>query len=265
MADAMPLPEPEPVLPEESWKHFALWKGVQEAIRALPAYFETKTHIEGILATDIFTLNAALGATIEEQVVSTLNAMRLVWDPQKEYQSYFFTRQSQTFPDVLLQRSDNGHEILMGIELKGWYLLAKEGMPNFRFVVNSNACNPQDLIVVVPWVLSNVLSGSPIVHRPWIQLAKYAALKRNYYWRHERDAQGNTEVVLAENVEPYPTKSDRISDKARSDSGGNFGRLARYRIMDDYVSEMMATQIQGIVAKDWFSFFRKQKEKRSRD
>ena len=47
--------------------------------------FRSDTSIEGILATDIFTLNAAFGATIEDQVVSTLNQMREVWDPDEKY------------------------------------------------------------------------------------------------------------------------------------------------------------------------------------
>jgi hypothetical protein len=34
-------------------------------------HFETDTRIEGISATDIFTLSAALGATIEDQLVAT--------------------------------------------------------------------------------------------------------------------------------------------------------------------------------------------------
>ena len=93
-----------------------------------------------MLATDIFSLNAPLGTTIEEQVVATLNLMRPVWDPMRQYQTYSFVRQTQTFPDVLLRRQTDGQEVIMGIELKGWYLLAKEGMPSYRFTVSPDAC-----------------------------------------------------------------------------------------------------------------------------
>lgn len=240
----------------KDWKHYKLWTRVRESILALPNYFNTSTVIEGMLASDIFTLNAALGATIEEQVVATFNEMRPLWDPDKEYQSYAFVRQSQTFPDVLFRKKTNGQDILMGIELKGWYLLAKEGMPNFRFLVSSKACNPWDLIVVVPWVLSNVLAGSPVVHTPFIEYAKYAAEQRNYYWQTQRDSRTDASINLAEGVSPYPSKSDKIADQAVSDKGGNFGRLARYGITDEYVTQMMSTSIRGIVAKDWLSFFR---------
>src|SRR2546422_10442772 len=117
MANKSTPPSP-PVRKEPStWEHYELWKRVWEAMRSLPDHFKTTTNIEGMLATDIFTLNTALGATIEEQVVYSLNALRSVWDPNKVYQTYAFIRQSQTFPDVVLRRKTDGREIVMGIEL----------------------------------------------------------------------------------------------------------------------------------------------------
>jgi hypothetical protein len=74
---------PSPVLPSSTWKHNDLLHNVKDALVSLPSYFKTETNIEGISATDIFTLNSALGATIENQVVATLNQMRSVWDPKK--------------------------------------------------------------------------------------------------------------------------------------------------------------------------------------
>ena len=52
----------------------ALVRQVMDAIIALPAYFRTTTHIEGLEAADLFSLNAVLGSTIEVQVVQTLNS-----------------------------------------------------------------------------------------------------------------------------------------------------------------------------------------------
>jgi len=245
--------KPERVDPS-GWEHYKLWQRVREAILALPVHFKSETIIEGMLATDIFTLNSALGATIEDQVVSTLNALRPVWDPDKRYQTYGFVRQTQTFPDVLLRKKTDGQEILLGIELKGWYMLASEGMPSFRFTVNPKACNPWDLIVVVPWALSNVLAGSPIVYPVFIDLACYTAQQRNYYWQYERDATGRRDIILASGATPYPVKSDKISDKAVEDSN-NFGRLARYGIMKEFVASTMATPVRGVPAAEWLRFF----------
>ena len=120
--------------PSDSWQHKKLWNGIIEALKALPAYFHSDTFIEGINATDIFTLNSALGATIENQVVETLNSIRNVWDVDNQYGTYLFVRQPQSFPDVILKNLSNENEPpIMGIELKGWYLLAKEEEPCLRF------------------------------------------------------------------------------------------------------------------------------------
>jgi hypothetical protein len=111
----------------------------------------------------LFSLNSVLGTSIEVQVVHTLNKMRNIWDPDEDWAGYRFERQSQTFPDVRLVRRGAGDpDIAMGIELKGWYLLSKEGVPSLRFQVTPAACSPFDLIAVVPWHLSYVLSGTPV-------------------------------------------------------------------------------------------------------
>ena len=167
-ASSITPPAPQPTALPQDWPHPDLHARVKQALYAIPAHFSTRTNIEGIVATDVQTLNSVLGATIEDQVVATLNGMRQVWDPHNEYQRFYFLRQAQVFPDVLLKSDDNGQEIIMGIELKGWYVLAKEKDPNFRFQTSEAACAPQDLLAVVPWALSNVLSGTPVTFRPFI-------------------------------------------------------------------------------------------------
>ncbi|TAJ03424.1 MAG: hypothetical protein EPO68_17415, partial [Planctomycetota bacterium] len=105
---------------------------MKEALTALPVHFHSRTVIEGLRAPDLHTLNSPLGAVIEDQVVETLNAIRSVWDPERQYSTYAFRRQPQTFPDVLLAEGRPGSTAILGIELKGWYLLAKEAVPTFR-------------------------------------------------------------------------------------------------------------------------------------
>jgi hypothetical protein len=261
-------PEPERRLPSESWEHIALYRGVRDALLSLPLYFRTQTVIEGISAVDIFTLNAALGATIENQVVATLNQMRTVWDPQGRYLQYAFVRQAQTFPDVLLRRtgeSDGTRTVpLLGIELKSWYLLAKEAEPSFRFTVTADACASQDLIVVVPWALTNVISGSPTVFAPYIESARYAADYRNHHWQHLRDAKGKTGIRSPRDVKPYPRKSDAIGDVPDSDTGGNFGRFARTGLMDAYLAQAKQELLAGIRAEHWLGFFKLFQEQKDR-
>lgn len=251
-------PNPPQRQEPEGWAHYDLFRRVKRALLALPVHYKSETHISGIRATDLHTLGPVVGATIEEEVVATLNAMREVWDPDDEYQEYSFVRQPQTFPDVLLRRPGEAEEdeILLGIELKDWYLLAKEGEPNLRFKVTQQACNPWDLFVTVPWVLGQVLSGTPTVMTPYVELARYIADYRGYYWQVTRDTELDRTLVRPEEVEPYPSKADQIQDRAEEDSGGNFGRIARTGVMDDYVEDIKQRSVNGITVDHWLAFFR---------
>lgn len=253
--------------PSDQWQHYALYKRVKDAIYSIPIYFSTETNISGIMVADIFTLNTALSATIEDQVVATLNRMREIWDPDNEYPQYSFIRRSQSFPDVVFASTnpDDEEQIIMGIELKGWYVLAKEGEPSFRYTVTSSACNPQDLIVVVPWVLSNVVTGSPKIYKPYVELAKYAAEYRNYHWKYKRTTTSNTEIRSPEGVTPYPPPKTFSSDKPISDSGGNFGRFARTGIMDEYIKDLLEERMLGIEALHWLTFIKIFAEQKSKE
>lgn len=241
--------------PSKSWPHYDLYKAVKNAIYSLPSRFESSLLISGVLATDLFAFNASLSATIEEQVVSALNDLRSVWDPNQKYALYDFERRPQTFPDVVLKASSSNisPQIILGIELKGWYVLAKEKEPSFRYKVTPAVCADADLLVVVPWALSEVVSGTPKVYAPFVIGAKYAAEYKNWYWEHVRTS-SNTKVVLSTVKQNYPTKSDMISDKPASDSGGNFGRLARTGLLDNYISELFNERLVGISLAAWQRF-----------
>jgi hypothetical protein len=223
-------------------------------------HFRSDTLIEGIGATDIFTLSAALGAAIENQVVDTLNQLRSVWDPNAEHPTLVFVRQPQSFPDVLLVdaalSASDPKRIVFGIELKGWYLLAKEGEPSFRFLQTPAACAVADLIVVVPWCLGNVISGRPRVFTPYLERAKYAAEFRNYHWQYIREAGGDKAIHHPASASPYPAKSDGSNDEAVGDKGGNFGRFARSGLMDAYLERLKKQPLCGIEACYWLDFFK---------
>lgn len=249
-------PAPTPREPDSSWEHYGLYGRVKEALLSAPDYFKTDIRLTGIPATDIVSFNTALGSTIEQRVVATLNRMRPVWDPDDEYGLCRFERQSQTFPDVLFGKRDE--QPLMGIELKGWYLLAKEGEPSYRFLSTPQVCADADLLVVYPWCLSEVVSGEPVLLDPFIRPARYMAETRNWYWEYGRKAKSDSKrgVILSSVATPYPTKSDAISDKAESDSGGNFGRIARYRVMDDFIKSSNEILLSGIPADMWRRFLK---------
>lgn len=258
-ATATPKPPVRTNGPAKNWKHRALYDRVLDALHALPSRFRTSLRIAGISATDLFTLNTPLGAAIEQSVVENLNQIRELWDPNGDYEVYSFVRQAQVFPDVRLQTTAPGvadvDRIIMGIELKGWFILSKEGEPSFRYRANPLACAEQDLLVVYPWALDEVISGAPRLLRPFVDEARYAAEARNHYWEHSRNVTGPAALVSpAAHQTPYPTKSQKFNDEAASDSGGNFGRVARSRIMDDFIKALMEQPLSGIPAQYWQKF-----------
>lgn len=167
-------------------------------------------------------MNSVLGGTIEIQTVQNLNRLREVWDPNDQFPDYGFERFSQTFPDVrLVTRSESKPSPILGVELKGWYLLSREGEPSFRYTATREA--------------------------------DY----RNYYWRYQRGVKADGRIESPEDVQPYPPAKAITADKPKSDSGGNFGRVARVSgLMDWYTELRLSTRVAGIEARHWVSFFK---------
>lgn len=231
---------------------------INNALYSVPSNFETAITIDGLDVDDLFSLNTAIGSSVERSVVETLNSMRSVWDPDGEYTDCSFVRQSQTFPDVILtQRQNKGQsDPIIGIELKSWYLLSKEQEPSFRYEVTPDACADDDLLVIYPWALKNVLSGEPQVFEPYIINAKEASEKVDEYWQQGRNTSLDTTINRPSGVTPYPDTSEEIQDKPVADSGDNYGRLSRAGIMDSYIERMRTKDLAGVTAEDWIEFIK---------
>jgi hypothetical protein len=225
----------------------------------MPNHFKTELLIKGINATEIFSLGSAFSTVVDSQVVSILNDLRNIWEPDNSYRRYLFIRQAQNFPDVLLRNQENSEDILFGIELKSWYVLSKEGEPSFRYQITPEACAHGDLIVVIPWLLSDVISGTPRVLTPYIELAGYAAEYRNFYWQQSRMLrEGKAEIRKPPqaNRRPYPSSKQEASDEAEGDKGGNFGRIARAGILDEFVNSTKLQTYLGVKIAHWITFFK---------
>lgn len=151
-----------------------LRNGIVRALYALPMHFTSPINVEGIEVNDLFSINTLLGGTIEAQTVMLLNSLRSIWDPQGKWADKEFRRYPESFPDVRLVGSNKDDSPLIGIELKGWYLLSKESEPSLRYKASADAVTEWDLICCVPWGLSNVLSGKPVVYEPYVEQAKFA-------------------------------------------------------------------------------------------
>jgi len=250
---------PARIFPGGQWLHYKMWDKVKDLIYSLPNYFETELVVKGINVTEIFSIGSAFATVIETQVVSILNRLRNIWDPENEYSNYAFIRQSQTFPDVLLRNVEDKNDILFGIELKSWYVLSKEGEASFRYKIDADACADADILVVIPWLLSEVISGTPKLLPPYKELAKYAAEYRNYYWqksRIESNENPNIHRPPQENMHPYPDSKREASDEAEEDKGGNFGRVARAGIIDDYTANIKSQDYLGVKIAHWIQFFK---------
>ena len=250
---------PSRVYPSDRWRHFKMWERVNALFYSLPNHFETELIVKGINVTEIFSVGGAFSTVVDSQVVTILNRLRNLWDPENEYSNYAFVRQSQTFPDVLLINLRDERDILFGIELKSWYVLSKEGEPSFRYQVTSEVCAEADLLVVVPWLLSDVISGSPKLLILYKELARYAAEYRNYYWqksRTERSENANISKPPKKNIHPYPSSKQESSDEAEEDKGGNFGRIARAGILDEYINSIKAQDYLGVRILHWIAFFK---------
>lgn len=243
--------------PAEAWEHLELYKAVEAALYAVPSYFRSELNVVDVEATDLFQFNSPLAGAIEIQTVRALNGLRELWDPDSDYPDYTFVRQAQRFPDVVL-RSDNPDAespIVMGIELKGWYALAKEGEPSYRMHVNPDACADADLLAVFPWVFENVVSGGPRLLQPFVREARYAAEMKNWYWQHGRTTKSDRTINFAQGAAPYPARTDLVDDVAVADGGNNFGRVSRTGVMNDFLKELMDQPLAGIPLREWRTFF----------
>ncbi|MCF2137781.1 MAG: hypothetical protein K9W43_11170 [Candidatus Thorarchaeota archaeon] len=228
---------------------------MKKTLILLPNYFEAKISISGIEATDIFTLGSLIAAAIETNIVASLNKLHSVWDPDDKYTEYYFIREAEIFPDVRLVKKDNP-DPLLGIELKSWYLLSKEKVPSARFKVNANACTEQDLLVLYPWALENVLSGQPIIFNPFIKPCRYVAEYRNWWWQKQRATETSRKIMMPTDVKPYPTGREKIEDKPEYNGGHNFGRIARTGVMSKYIKDCLKLKVAGVPAMKWIDFFK---------
>lgn len=255
--------QPEKRNPHPDWEHFRVWESTKSLLLSIPNYFQTDLLIRGINATEIFSIGPVFSGILESQIVETLNRLRNVWDEDSKYPSFAFARRSQVFPDVLLTDAISG-KIIFGVELKSWYVLSKEGEPSFRYLITPNACNDADLLVIVPWILSDVISGSPRLFQPWIESARYVAEYRNFHWRGSRSKQTKSQHIRSPvNIKHYPDIRQEASDEAEDDKGKNFGRVARTGIIDSYVKFIKENKYLGIKISHWIEFFRSISETRT--
>jgi len=72
----------------------------------------------------------------------------------------------------------------------------------------------------------------PVVYEAYIVQARFAAEYRNYWWQHVRTSSDDKTInqPAAAALGPYLPPKSKVNDEAKSDSGRNFGRVARDRV-----------------------------------
>lgn len=240
--------------PDGTWEHYRVWRGVRSAMGSVRKEFKSVVSVSGIPASDLHTWGAVLSSAVEAEVVRCLNRIRGVWDAGGDYGCYSFRRQAQRYPDVVLACGERREDIVLGIEIKSWYVMAKEGEPSFRFRTTLGACPPQDFLLLVPWSLSNVLSGTPTIFDPYVTGTRTAAKRRNKWWTDSRRSHGGEGVRVPGGIGPYPGARENISDEPLSDAGGNFGRLARMGMFDEYKGMIGREEVAGVAVSRWQRF-----------
>lgn len=247
----------------ESDKRYSLIERLRTiAFPSLPAECVIENTYSGILATDLFSLNTLLGSMIESKVVAFLNSHRDLWDDSGDWKDCHFIRSNESFPDVRLVNVADKRNVVLGIELKSWFILSKEGEPSFRYKTASEACDKGDLLCIVPWYLSDAVCGNPVLTSPWVFSAKAASEMSKRHWVYLR--QCNTPKSLTQRglstpdgIKPYMENArDKTNYTPLEDGGNNFGRLARTGIMDNFVKETLMTDILGIPANNWRLFLK---------
>jgi len=240
------------------WEHHDVWVKVKSVVDNLSSYVSFKIAEDerfydeemGHMNVDsLYTLSGPFSTMIERACVRGVNEQRHQWDDGK-YANYRFVRQTGSFPDVLLQNRDYPYNVIFGIELKGWYIFAKEGVPCFRYKISPSCCHPADFVAVVPWYLENIENGKFVTLPPYTEMAKYAAQYRNYHWM-TRSTDSSTEIVSPTKAIWHPKHNERVSDKPVYDGGNNFGRFARSGVMDEWLKTFDETKIKDKTVAEW--------------
>ena len=178
-----------------------------------------------------------LGATLEVQVVETLNRIRDVWDPNDNWPLYRFDRQAQTFPDVLLRRQTaQGFDVALGIELKGWYVLSKREraqLPVLRLPRRLHQMGPTRRHTLAP--LQRAVRNSPRRRARAVVSPTHRRIPQLVVGTQAQEPNRDPTIRPADNPQPYQQRSNTSDGPAPgADRGGNFGRIARIGIMDTW-------------------------------
>lgn len=80
------------------------------------------------------------------------------------------------------------------------------------------------------------------------------AKRWNKWWTEARQLHNSTGIRVPDAVGPYPGAREKIADEPVSDAGGNFGRLARMGMFDEYKKRINGEEVAGVAVSSWQRF-----------
>ncbi len=207
--------------------------------------------------------NNYVGQGIEELIGTQLNsALKSSWttDPNLE-----FVRNAVQFPDLYLV--DRQHKrFLLSIEIKSWFVFAIDDI-TARFEAAPNLIRDDSLLVLFPWCMTKLISGTPKLLEPYIGNARALAQRRDNIWLAggvREFNQGN--VSAARRIELPPT-AEAALNKTKTKSvayqlkgtvfekeSDNFGKI--WRIYDSQINTIfypktLQNQVLGKSIAQW--------------
>jgi len=217
---------------------------------------------EGIDFSDLLglinRLNNYVGQGIEEYLCESLNVSLA----SSFVDGLEFYRNSSQFPDLFLI-DNNTKSILLSIELKSWFVFSGDEI-TARFHTSPDAIPDGSLLIIYPWLLDRIISGSPLLLAPHIADAKELALKRDSAWHKEGvkkvDIVTEDEIKSAINKIRNKSVGMQWNDKLKvwEPESDNFSKI--WRIYDDainidFYSKTMQYTINGRTIASWRTVF----------
>lgn len=217
---------------------------------------------EGINFSDLLglinRLNNYVGQGIEEHLGESLNRTLVL----SNIENLEFYRNSSQFPDLFL--IDNStKEILLSIELKSWFVFSGDEI-TARFHTSPDAIPEGSLLIIYPWTLNKIISGSPLLLMPHVTDAKELARKRDTTWTKEgrRKIETIGEMGIKSPINKIRNKSIGVQWNEKTSSweteSDNFGKI--WRIYDesiniDFYSLAMRHLLDNRSIADWRNIF----------
>lgn len=218
------------------WPHHEMKQKVLRLLRGRCVYHDLVTQFQirksGIQADKM----------IEQFIYDVLDTFREEW-AVGPYAGCRVNYNPTSFPDITIT---SGREVILGIEIKSWHTLAKEGQPCFRFQASPLACAPHDILVVFPYYWENLWTnhGVALLLAPYIENSRFVATQRNetFDFEHPRNP-----VRRVTGITPHTSKHrEEINDQPPEDKGGNFGRIGRLDLFRKFTWDLAATRVRMI-------------------